>query len=83
MTKLYEKRANKGRKMLFEPRDLIWVYLHKDRFSEQCKSKIQPRVDGLFKVLRKVNGNAYEIYLPSTYGVSISFNATDLSPLYD
>ena len=41
MTKLYEKRANKRRKkMLFEPGDLVWVHLHKDRFREQCKSKL-------------------------------------------
>ena len=39
MTKMYEKRANKGRKeMLFEPGDLVWVHLWKDRFPEQHKS---------------------------------------------
>jgi len=83
MTKLYEKRANKGRKkMSFEPGDLVWVHLRKDRFPEQRKSKLQPRADGPFKVLHKVNDNAYEIDLPSTYGVSTSFNVTDLSPLF-
>ena len=35
MTKMYEKRANKGRKeMLFEPGDLVWVHLRNDRFPE-------------------------------------------------
>jgi len=83
MTKMYEKRANKGRKeMLFEPGDLVWVHLRKDRFPEQCKSKLQPRADGPFKVLHKINDNAYEIDLPNTYGVSTSFNVTDLSPFY-
>jgi len=43
MTKLYEKRANKGRKkMLFEPGDLVWVHVCKDRFLEQRNSKLQP-----------------------------------------
>ena len=33
MTRQYEKRANKGRKkMLFEPGDLVWIHLRKERF---------------------------------------------------
>jgi hypothetical protein len=82
-TKLYEKQANKGRrKMIFEESDLVWVHLRKDEFFEQRKSKLQPRADGPFEVLRKINDNAYEIDLPSAYGVSTSFNVSDLSPLF-
>jgi hypothetical protein len=83
MSKEYEKCANKGRrKMLFEPGDMVWVHLRKERFLEQRKSKLQPRADGPFKALRKINDNAYEIDLPDTYGVSSSFNVANLSPFF-
>jgi hypothetical protein len=68
--------------MLFEPGDLVWVHLRKDRFPEQCKSKLQPWANGPFKVLCKINDNAYEIDLPSTYGVSTSFNVASLSSFF-
>jgi hypothetical protein len=81
MTKMYEKHVNKGRKnIVFEQGDLVWVHLRNDRFPVQCKNKLQPRADGPFKVLRKINVDAYEIDLPSTYGASTSFNVADLSP---
>jgi hypothetical protein len=80
---MYEKRTNKGRKrILFEPGDLVWVHLLKDRFPEQRKSKLQPRADGPFKVLRKTNDHTYEIDLPRTYGVITSFNVADLSSFF-
>jgi hypothetical protein len=53
-----------------------------DRFPDQRKSKLQPRADGPFKVLRKINDNAYVVDLPSAYGVSNSFNVADLSPFF-
>jgi hypothetical protein len=68
--------------MLFEPGDMVWVHLHKERFHEQRKSKLQPRANGPFKVLRKINDNAYEIDLPDTYGVTSSFNVVDLSSFF-
>ncbi|XP_062224492.1 uncharacterized protein LOC133923045 [Phragmites australis] len=53
MAKTYEKHANKGRKkIVFEPGQLVWVHLRKERFPEQRKSKLQPRADGPFKVLQ-------------------------------
>jgi hypothetical protein len=83
MTKMYEKHANKGRKnIVFEQGDLVWVHLRKDRFPDLRTNKLQPRADEPFKVLRKINDSAYEIDLPSTYGVSTSFNVADLSPYF-
>ena len=76
----YARQANKGRKsMVFELGDWVWVHLRKDRFPSQRKSKLQPRGDGPFKVLERINDNAYKIDLPSEYGVSSTFNVVDLS----
>jgi len=58
---------------------LGWVHLRKDRFPSQRKSKLQPRGDGPFKFLERINDNAYKIDLPSQYGVSSTFNVADLS----
>ncbi|KAJ4705055.1 Transposon Ty3-I Gag-Pol polyprotein [Melia azedarach] len=76
----YAKAANKGRKPIqFVPGDLVWIHLRKERFPNQRKSKLMPRVDGPFKVLEKVNDNAYKIDLPGEYNVSAIFNVRDLT----
>ena len=72
---------NKSRKkVLFEPGDLVWIHLCKDRFPDKSKSNIMPRGDGPFRVLAKINDNAYKIDFPASYGVSNSFNVADLLP---
>jgi hypothetical protein len=72
---------NKHRKkVLFEPGDLVWIHLRKERFPDQRKSKLMPRGDGPFCVLAKINDNAYKIDLPPSYGLSNTFNVADLLP---
>ena len=50
--------------MVFQPRDLVWLHLRKDRFRNERKSKLLPPADGLFKVLARYNDNAYKIDIP-------------------
>ena len=57
--------------------------MRKERFPNLRKSKLQPRGDGPFQVLAKINDNAYKIDLPGEYGnVSGTFNVSNLS-LFD
>ena len=59
------------------------MHMQKERFPTQRKSKLQPRGDGPFQVLERINDNAYKLDLPSKYGnVSATFNVVDLS-LFD
>jgi hypothetical protein len=81
MNAKYKIRGDKGRKQLdFEPGDLVWLHLRKERFADLRKSKLIPRADGPFKVLEKINENAYKLDLPADFGVSPTFNIADLKP---
>jgi hypothetical protein len=81
MNEKYRIVASKGRKEVkLEPGDLVWVHLRKDRFPDLRKSKLMPRAAGPFKVLEKINDNAYKLELPPEFGVSPTFNISDLKP---
>jgi hypothetical protein len=73
--------GSKGSKLVtFEPGYLVWLHLRKDRFPTLRRSKLMPCAAGPFKVLQKINDNAYVLDLPAKYGVSSSFNVADLKP---
>ena len=77
----YKNKANKNRKgMEFQPGDLVWLHLRKERFPSRRKNKLMSRGDGPFKVISKVGPNAYKLELPGEMGVSATFNVGDLSP---
>ena len=77
----YATKANKGRRqVIFEPGDWVWVHMRKERFPARRRSKLQPRGDGPFQVLQRINDNAYKLDLPGEYNISATFNVSDLSP---
>jgi hypothetical protein len=64
---------------MFNP---FWVHMRKERFLAHRKSKLQPRGDEQFQILERINDNAYKVNLPGKYGVSATFNVSDLT-LFD
>nr|GEU35783.1 retrotransposon protein, putative, Ty1-copia subclass [Tanacetum cinerariifolium] len=77
----YQHRANQHRKrMVFDEGDLVWIHLRKERFSGGHFGNLRPRADGPFKVLKRINDNAYKIELPRHYNVSATFNVGNLTP---
>ncbi|XP_010525595.1 PREDICTED: uncharacterized protein LOC104803367 [Tarenaya hassleriana] len=80
-TEQYMRQANKGRKKVsFEVGDWVWLHLRPERFPNKRSSKLAPRGDGPFRILEKINDNAYRLELPGEYNVSSSFNVADLLP---
>ena len=81
MNAKYKLAGDKGRKhLVFAPGDLVWLHLRTDRFPDLRKSKLMPRADGPFKVLEKINDDAYKLELPVDFGVSPTFHIANLKP---
>jgi translation initiation factor IF-1 len=81
MNEKYRIAANKGRKEVkLEPGDLVWVHLRKGMFPNLRKSKLMPRAAGPYKVLANINDNAYTLELAPDFGISPTYNISDLKP---
>jgi hypothetical protein len=75
----YKLAGDRGRKH----GDLVSLYLGKYYFPDLRKSKLMPRVDGPFKVIQKINDNAYKLELPTDFGtVCPTFNIADVKPYF-
>jgi hypothetical protein len=81
MNEKYRITGSKGKKEIkLQPGDLVWLHLRKHRFPELRKSKLMPKADGPFKIIEKINDNAYKLELPPEFQVSPTFNIKDLKP---
>jgi hypothetical protein len=80
----YKVVGDRGKKhVVLEVGDLVWLHLHKDCFPDLRKSKLIPHADGPFRVLEKINDNAYKLELPADFGsISPTFNIEDLKPYF-
>ena len=80
--KVKAKYDQKRKEVLFEPGDLVWLHMRPERFPEARKSKLSPRGTGPFRILKKINDNAYILDLPAEFKFSHTFNVSDLSPFH-
>jgi hypothetical protein len=83
MNEKYRIAGSKGwKEVKLEPGDLAWLHLRKERFPDLRKSKLMFCIDGPFKILKKINDNEYKLKLPPEFGVSPTFNISDLRPYF-
>jgi hypothetical protein len=81
MNEKYRIIGSKGQKEVkLELGDLVWLHLRKEWFSDLRMSKLMSCANDHFKILEKINDNAYKLELPPDFGVSITFNISDLRP---
>ena len=76
---LYQHMTNSHKRLKeFNEGDSVMIKFKPERFPPGTMKKLHARGAGPFKIIKKIGPNAYVLELPPSYGISSTFNVSDL-----